>query len=347
MPARERLLDVRDLSVSFGSRENRLLAVDRVSFAIDAGETLAIVGESGSGKSATCSAVMGLVPAPPGRVAASSISFRGRDLSRMPPRELRRLCGREISMVFQDPMTSLNPLMTIGRQLGEVLEVHERCSRRESRSRVRDALADVGIADPDVRVEAYPHELSGGMRQRAMIAMALLCKPKLLFADEPTTALDVTVQAQILELLKDLQRAHGTAIVLVTHSLGVVAGFAERVLVMYAGRIVESAPTRELFARPSHPYTLGLLQSAPRIDGDVGGRLRSIPGQPPSGERHADGRALEACAFRPRCALAVERCAREVPALMPRKDARELDHRSACFRMDDLARREIASEVLA
>jgi oligopeptide/dipeptide ABC transporter ATP-binding protein len=340
MTARERLLDVRDLCVRFDARGESALAVDGVSLSVDAGETLGIVGESGSGKSATCCAIMGLVPTPPGTVAATAISFRGRDLLQSSPRELRALRGRDISMVFQDPMTSLNPLMTIGRQLGEVLEVHERCTRRLARSRARDALADVGIADPDARLDAYPHELSGGMRQRAMIAMALLCRPKLLFADEPTTALDVTIQAQILELLKDLQRAHGTAIVLVTHSLGVVAGCADRVLVMYAGRVVESAPTRELFARPSHPYTRGLLASVPRVDGVLAARLRSIPGQPPSVGVRTSG-----CTFRSRCALAIDRCERETPELEAPADAGGVEHRSACFRRSDLDPREASSGV--
>ncbi len=323
------LLDVRDLRVRFATHEGIVRAVDGVSISIDDGETLGIVGESGSGKSVTSLALMGLVPSPPGIVGARSIMFAGRDLLRATPREWRALRGRDIAMVFQDPMTSLNPLMRVGRQLGEVLEVHERCTRREARRRSAQALADVGIADPEARLDAFPHEMSGGMRQRVMIAMALLCKPKLLLADEPTTALDVTIQAQILELLKTMQARHGTAIVLITHSLGVVAGAADRVLVMYAGRIVEAASARDLFARALHPYTHGLLCSAPRIDGDVALRLSSIPGQPPDLARPIAG-----CAFAPRCAFTHGRCEREQPELEAPVD----DHRSACFVRGDLAR---------
>jgi len=356
------LLDVRDLGVRFATPEGIVHAVDRVSLSIDCGETLGIVGESGSGKSATSLALMGLVPSPPGIVEARSIMFAGRDLLRATPREWRALRGREIAMVFQDPMTSLNPLMRIGRQLGEVLELHERCTRRDARRRSAQALEDVGIADPETRLDAFPHEMSGGMRQRVMIAMALLCKPKLLLADEPTTALDVTIQAQILELLKTMQARHGTAIVLITHSLGVVAGAADRVLVMYAGRIVEAASVRDLFKRALHPYTHGLLRSAPRVDGDVAARLSAIPGQPPDLARSIPG-----CSFAPRCAFTHARCEREKPELeaaltrderpVESRDARALRndvpsessrtmhveacadlHRAACFVRDDLAR---------
>jgi oligopeptide/dipeptide ABC transporter ATP-binding protein len=305
------VLRIRNLRVTFGADHGSVQVVQDVSLSIDEGETLGIVGESGSGKSMTCLAAMGLVPAP-GIVEADAIELAGRDLVRMTDRERRQLRGREMSMVFQDPMTSLNPLMTIGRQLCEVPETHERCTPREARRRAAAALADVGIASPEERLDAYPHELSGGMRQRVMIAMALLCKPKLVFADEPTTALDVSVQAQILELLSDLQAKHGTAIVLITHSLGVVAHAARRVLVMYAGRIVESADARELFDRPLHPYTRALLQSVPRVGGELAPRLRSIGGQPPDLARRRIG-----CSFAPRCSLAFERCTREVPVLAP------------------------------
>jgi oligopeptide transport system ATP-binding protein len=334
---RARLLQVRDLRVRFETHEGVVRAVDGLSFTLDEGETLGIVGESGSGKSVTSLAVMGLVPSPPGVVEAEAIEFGGRDLLRMPAGEQRALRGREIAMVFQDPMTSLNPLMTIGRQMCEVLEVHEGRTRRAARQIAAAALADVGIANPAARLDSYPHQLSGGMRQRVMIAMALLCKPKLLFADEPTTALDVTIQAQILDLLRDLQRKHGTAIVLITHSLGVVAGAADRVLVMYAGRVVESAETRALFTRPLHPYTLGLLHSVPRIAGDLPERLPSIPGQPPDPSRL--GRA---CSFRPRCPFAIERCEREAPLLEAPAGTVGSDlervQRSACFLKEELAR---------
>jgi oligopeptide transport system ATP-binding protein len=340
LPAGKPLFDLRRLCVRFETAEGSLHAVDDVSFAVDAGETLGIVGESGSGKSVTCSAAMGLVRSP-AVVEADAIEWAGRDLRRLSEREWRELRGREISMVFQDPMTSLNPLMTVGRQLCEVLEVHERRTRREARRLAAAALADVGIASPEERLDAYPHEMSGGMRQRVMIAMALLCKPKLLFADEPTTALDVTIQAQILELLKELQRKYGTAIVLITHSLGVVANAADRVLVMYAGRIVETAGMRELFARPLHPYPLGLLRSVPRIDGAHAARLPSIAGQPPDLARLPSG-----CAFRARCPFEFARCERERPELEA-SIVRAEPRRAACFVREDLALVGHAMEDLA
>jgi oligopeptide transport system ATP-binding protein len=340
------LLEIRGLRVDFRTLRGVVRAVDRVSLRVDEGETLGIVGESGSGKSVTSLAVMGLVPSPPGIVEADAISFDGRDLRRLSPREWRAIRGREIAMVFQDPGTSLNPLMTIGRQLGEVLETHERCPRRAARRRTAAALAEVGIANPEERLDAHPHELSGGMRQRVMIAMALLCKPKLLLADEPTTALDATVQAQILDLLEDLQREHGTAIALVTHSLGVVVGAADRVVVMYAGRIVESASARELLARPLHPYTLGLLRSVPRIDGAISARLPSIAGQPPNPSR--DARRDSECAFRPRCPFEFARCGAQVPELEPALGARDRESDPAlAIQADDSELRERADGVIA
>jgi ABC-type dipeptide/oligopeptide/nickel transport system ATPase component len=256
------LLEVRGLSVSYGSGDSAVRAVVDASFDVEAGETLAVVGESGSGKSTLALAVLGLVPSP-GRVEAERLSFSGRDLARMPARELRALRGAEIAAVFQDPAASLCPWLPVGEQVGEVLEVHRGASPRAARRAAAAALAEVGIADPESRLDAFPHELSGGMRQRATIAMALLLGPRLLVADEPTSALDATVQASILELLKELRRKHGTALLLVTHSLGVVAAAADRALVMRGGRIVEAAPVRELFRAPRHEYTRELLSSAP------------------------------------------------------------------------------------
>jgi oligopeptide/dipeptide ABC transporter ATP-binding protein len=305
------LLDVRDLSVRFDTHQGSVRAVDGVSFALEEGETLGLVGESGSGKSVTNLALLGLVPSPPGVIDRGQALYGGRDLLRLPARELRRLRGNELAMIFQDPMTSLNPLLTIGRQLGEVLEVHRGASRREARRRSAAGLGDVGIPEPERRLDQYPHELSGGMRQRVMIAMALLCDPKVLVADEPTTALDVTIQAQILDLLRDLQRRHGTAIVLITHDLGVVAGMSDRVQVMYAGRLVEAAPTGPLFAAPEHPYTAGLLASVPRLDGGAAS-LHAIPGAPPDLADLPPG-----CAFEPRCGRRTDACRREAPPLVP------------------------------
>ena len=304
------LLDVKNLRVRFETHHGVVRAVDGVSFSLEEGETLGLVGESGSGKSVTNLSLMGLIPQPPGVVEADALTLEGRSLLEMSDQELRRVRGNEVSMIFQDPMTSLNPLLTIGRQLTEVLEVHERVTRREARRRAAKGLDDVGIPEPKKRLDQYPHQLSGGMRQRVMIAMGLLCSPKVLLADEPTTALDVTIQAQILELMKSLQESHGTAIILVTHDLGVVAGMSDRVNVMYAGKLVETASAEALFESPRHPYTTGLLGSVPRLTGDTGAALDSIPGSPP------DLAALpEGCAFRPRCDHATERCAAEIPPL--------------------------------
>jgi len=301
-------LDVRDLSVRFDTQHGNVQAVDSVSFSIEEGETLGLVGESGSGKSVSSLAVMGLVPSPPGVVSAEAMLLGKRDLNRLSPEELRRVRGKEVAMVFQDPMTSLNPLLTVGRQLTEVLEVHEGLSQSEAFKRAVIGLGDVGIPAPEERLAAYPHELSGGMRQRVMIAMALLCNPKVLIADEPTTALDVTIQAQILELMRDLQERHGTAILLITHDLGVVAGMSDRVNVMYAGRIVETAATTPLFDAPCHPYTQGLLRSVPDLSGVAGQDLYSIPGQPPDLAELPPG-----CAFAPRCSRARDECSAAVP----------------------------------
>ncbi len=324
------LLAVEGLSVAFRSRRGETRAVQDFGYELEAGETLGIVGESGSGKSVAHLAILGLLPSS-ARVEARRLSFAGRDLLTLREDERRRLRGREMGLVFQDPMSALNPLLPIGLQLSEVLEVHEGATRHEARRRAAVALGEVGIPDPEARLDVYPHEMSGGMRQRVCIAMALLCRPKLLVADEPTTALDVTIQAQVLDLLRDLQRTHGTAIAFITHSLGVVAGLCDRVLVLYAGRVVESAAADALFAHPLHPYTRGLLASVPRIDGDVGRPLASIPGSPAALDRSS-----AACAFAPRCALAEDRCRSARPELDVQETAAaaapRVVHRAACFR---------------
>ncbi|MEQ8765679.1 MAG: ABC transporter ATP-binding protein [Planctomycetota bacterium] len=310
--AENTLLSVRDLRVIFDTHHGRVAAVAGVSFDMQPGETLALVGESGSGKSVTSLALLGLIPNPPGIVESDGILWGGRDLTRLSPGEMRRIRGNEISMIFQDPMTSLNPLLTVGQQLAKVLEIHRGMGMREARVHCVRGLGDVGIPHPEARFDAYPHELSGGMRQRVMIAMALLCRPKLLLADEPTTALDVTIQAQILELLAKLQEEHGTAILLITHDLGIVAGMADRVHVMYAGRLVEVAPTRPLFEAPAHPYTAGLLSSVPSLTGDPDEKLMTISGQPPDLAELPPG-----CAFEPRCPLRTDECTKAPPPLEP------------------------------
>ncbi|MCZ6597472.1 MAG: ABC transporter ATP-binding protein [Planctomycetota bacterium] len=319
------LLEVERLSVRFETHQGTVRAVDDVSFFLDEGETLGLVGESGSGKSVTCLAVMGLIPSPPGVVEGAAVRFSGRDLLRLAPKEMRALRGNEVSMIFQDPMTSLNPLLTVGRQLTEVLETHQGVPHREARRTSAAALGDVGIPNPEARLDSYPHELSGGMRQRVMIAMALLCEPAVLLADEPTTALDVTIQAQILELMAALQGKRGTAIVLITHDLGVIAGMADRVHVMYAGKLVETAATGPLFAHPLHPYTHGLLDSVPTLTGDPDAPLHSIEGQPPDLADLPTG-----CAFAPRCQYVEEGCRNRVPPLEPIEGGAEA-RRSACF----------------
>jgi len=323
------LLSVRGLSVEFRTQHGVVHAVRDVSFDLEAEETLGLVGESGSGKSVTNLALMGLVPNPPGNVHAYSIDFAGRDLVRASAEELRRLRGNEISMIFQDPMTSLNPLLTIGRQLTEVLEIHKGLTQRAARTECVAGLGAVGIPNPEQRMDQYPHELSGGMRQRVMIAMGLLCRPKILLADEPTTALDVTIQAQILELMQALQRDYGTAIILVTHDLGVVAGMSDRVHVMYAGRLVETGATEALFETPLHPYTHGLLRSIPTLDGDPRAALYSIPGAPPDLADLPPG-----CAFAPRCELRQEACDARSPELEP--IAHNAQRASACFEWKSL-----------
>jgi peptide/nickel transport system ATP-binding protein len=315
------LLEVRDLRTSFAVEGGELRAVDGVSFALERGRTLCIVGESGCGKSVTALSIMGLIATPPGHVSGE-VLFDGVDLTRLSPTEMRELRGDRLSMIFQEPMTSLNPAFTVGEQIAEVLLRHRSLSREEAKARTIDLLRQVHVSSPDQRFSDYPHRLSGGMRQRVMIAMALACGPKLLIADEPTTALDVTIQAQILDLMRALRVETGAAIILITHDLGVVAELADEVAVMYAGRIVERASVARLFAQPQHPYTVGLLGSMPRLDLEQE-RLPAIEGLVPNPLEPIAG-----CRFHPRCPFAIERCRTESPPLIAVGDA----HASACWR---------------
>jgi len=316
------LLEVEDLRVSFQTDQGIVRAVDGISFSLEQGETLGIVGESGSGKSVTNLAILGLIPQPPGQIESGRANFRGRDLLKLPRRELQKIRGDRIAMIFQDPMTSLNPFLTIAQQLTEVTMLHRGWKYKRALDYAVEMLERVGIPAAGRRVNDYPYQFSGGMRQRVMIAMALSCQPDLLIADEPTTALDVTIQAQILELIQQLQKEEGTAVILITHDLGVVANVCRRVNVMYAGRFVEEADVSSLFAQPRHPYTLGLLNSLPRLDEERGAKLDPIAGQPPDLTNIPTG-----CVFHPRCPFRIDRCPEEVPALTERID----DRRYACF----------------
>src|SRR3984893_18476995 len=306
----EHLMEVRGLKTVFPTRDGLVHAVDGVDFHLDPGETLGIVGESGSGKSVTVLSVMRLLQRP-GRVVAGQVLFKGRDLLQSSEREMQEVRGQEIAMIFQDPMTSLNPVYRTGWQVGEPLRVHRGLDVRASIREPISAFTRVGIPEPEKRVRAYPHQFSGGMRQRAMIAMGLTTAPAVLIADEPTTALDVTIQAQILDLLKKVNQESGTATILITHNLGVVAGMCERLMVMYAGRVVESGPTEDVFANPRHPYTWALLRSIPRLDAEEHEPLRAIEGMPPDLTDLPSG-----CAFHPRCTFRVGRCLQEAPALL-------------------------------
>ena len=322
------LLQVRGLHTHFATGAGIVRAVDGVSFSVEHGETVAIVGESGSGKSASAMSILRLIPEPPGRITAGEILFAGRDLMRLSDAEMRQVRGGDIGMVFQEPMTSLNPVLTIGRQLTEGIEQHRGLRPEAARARAVELLGMVGIAEPARRLKQYPHQLSGGMRQRVMIAIALSCDPKLIIADEPTTALDVTIQAQILELMKELTRRLGVALIIITHNLGVVARYANRVNVMYAGRIVESGSAEAIYRDPRHPYTMALLRSVPRLDIPRRTRLAPIEGQPPDLTRLDGG-----CAFRPRCRFAIDACAAAKP---PLATAGETEHRAACFRLGEI-----------
>jgi oligopeptide/dipeptide ABC transporter ATP-binding protein len=316
-------LSVRDLEVKFVTRRATVNAVKGISFDLEPGETLGIVGESGCGKSVSSLAMLGLLPKPAGRVTGGEVRFEDRDLLKLPDSELRRIRGRDIAMIFQDPMTSLNPVLTIGRQLTESLRKHLGMEKKAAEDSTVNLLERVGIPSARDRLRDYPHQFSGGMRQRVMIAMAISCGPKVLIADEPTTALDVTIQAQILEVLKQLVAEENMALILITHDLGVVAGVCERTKVMYAGRFVETASTKELFARPRHPYTLGLLRSVPRLDAARKEKLHPIGGSPPELTK-----LIEGCAFAPRCAYATEESRERTPAL---QEADEPDHLVACW----------------
>jgi len=315
------LLSLNDVSVSFPTEQGLVRAVDSVSWTLDAGETLAIVGESGSGKSITALSLLGLIPEP-GKVDQGSIVFEGQNLLDLDRNTMRSIRGNRIAMIFQEPMSSLNPVVTIGKQVAEPFRLHRGMSKKQALEAATELLAKVAIPDPGSRLNAYPHEFSGGMRQRVMIAMALACEPKLIIADEPTTALDVTVQSQILALLKDLTKEMDSALLLITHDLGVVARYADQVAVMYGGRIVETASARDLYRNPRHPYTQGLLASVPRLDDDSGKRLLPIEGQPPNLAHLPAG-----CAFSLRCPHVSEQCRTDQPVLETTVE----NHASACF----------------
>jgi len=329
------ILQIKDLRTFFDTRDGTVRAVNGVSLELYAGETLCIVGESGCGKSVTAMTILGLLPKPPARIESGEIFFQGTDLLKLNEEEMRAIRGNEISMIFQEPMTSLNPVLTIGRQISEVISLHQGVSDRVARDRAVEMLDRVRVPDPHQRVNEYPHQLSGGMRQRAMIAMALSCNPKILIADEPSTALDVTIQAQILDLMRELRDDFGTSIILITHDLGVVAEMGERVLVMYAGEKVEEASVEELFHYPLHPYSEGLMTSIPRLNESLAGngdrvRLQEIPGMVPSLIEKIPG-----CLFAPRCSYASEKCEVESPQLAEYRK----QHYAACWESSNFAHR--------
>ena len=325
----EPLLEVKNLRTQFFTQDGVVRAVDDVSFDILPGETLGIVGESGSGKSITAMSIMRLIPSPPGKIVSGTIKFEGEDILSMSDEEIRSVRGNKIAMIFQDPMTSLNPVLTVNKQIGETLELHMGMPRSQSKQRAIELLRMVGIPNPEQRVDQYPHQFSGGMRQRVMIAMALSCNPTLLIADEPTTALDVTIQAQILDLMRSLQAEHNTSLIMITHDLGVVAGMTDRTNVMYAGHVVESAETEELFENPRHPYTVGLLNSIPRVDARTKEKLDPIRGLPPDLIDLPD-----MCPFLPRCDYAREKCEQQNPPLMEVAPG----HRAACWYWEDVSK---------
>ena len=322
-----KLLEVDDLQTHFFTTEGTLKAVDGVSYAIDEGETVAIVGESGCGKSVGAMSVLRLIPDPPGKIVGGTIRFEGENLLNYSDEQIRRVRGHKISMVFQEPMTSLNPVLTIGMQLTETMTLHLGLNQHEADQRAIELLGMVGIGEPERRLRQYPHHFSGGMRQRVMIALALSCKPKLIIADEPTTALDVTIQAQILELMRELTKQMGVALIIITHNLGVVARYAGRVIVMYAGKIVEMGTAAQVYHQPRHPYTIGLLASVPRMDLHRGRRLIPIEGQPPDLARLGKG-----CSYQPRCRWSIDACGQSIPPLTELADGQK----SACFRSGEL-----------
>ena len=321
------LLEIDNLQTHFFTSAGVVKAVDGVSYTVDEGETVAVVGESGCGKSVTAMSILRLIPWPPGRIVGGAIHFDGQDILKLDEQGIRDIRGKDIGMIFQEPMTSLNPVLTIGLQLTETLKAHTDISDADANARAIELLGMVGISEPERRLGQYPHHLSGGMRQRVVIAMALSCDPKLIIADEPTTALDVTIQAQILELMKDLTKRLGVAMIVITHNLGVVARYADRVNVMYAGRIIESGSARDIYYNPKHPYTLALLKSVPRMDQVRQAKLDPVDGQPPDLAMLDGG-----CAFRPRCRFATDQCARAYPPLEPVSDSQSV----SCWERDNL-----------
>lgn len=321
------LLEVKNLRTHFYTFEGVVKAVDGVSYDLEEGETLGLVGESGCGKSVSAMSLMRLIPDPPGKIVDGEILFEGQDVLQLSMDEMRHIRGAKMSMVFQEPMTSLNPVLNLEKQLGETLQLHKGMTKQEARQESVELLARVGIPDPERRVRQYPHQFSGGMRQRVMIAMALSCNPRVIIADEPTTALDVTIQAQILELMKGLTQEFGVAMIVITHNLGVVARYADRMNIMYAGKIIERGESAEIYSNPRHPYTVGLLKSVPRLDLPRRTRLDPIEGQPPDLIEVPKG-----CAFRARCKWAVDKCATEEPGLESVAEG----HYSACWRSEDL-----------
>ncbi|MBN1486608.1 MAG: ABC transporter ATP-binding protein [Anaerolineae bacterium] len=328
-PTSQHLLEVRDLTTRFYTEDGVVHAVNGISYTLDEGETLGVVGESGCGKSVHALSMMRLIPIPPGKIEKGEVIFKGRDLLKLSEEEMRHIRGAEIAMIFQDPMTSLNPVLTIGFQITESLQLHQGMDKAQSRERALELLDMVGIPEAALRLDDYPHQFSGGMRQRAMIAMGLSCNPSILIADEPTTALDVTIQAQIVDLVKRLQDKLGMTVIWITHDLGVVAGMADRVNVMYAGSIIETGPVKYIYGDPHHPYTLGLLGSLPNPEGSMGVRLYSIPGEPPDLVGMPKG-----CPFAPRCTFKVERCLHEMPML----EEIEPGHLAACWEKDRVRR---------
>jgi oligopeptide/dipeptide ABC transporter ATP-binding protein len=322
-----KLLEIENLRTQFFTADGVVRAVDDVTYDVNEGETVALVGESGCGKSVSALSILRLIPWPPGRIVGGSIRFLGKDLLQLSDPEIRKVRGHQIAMVFQEPMTSLNPVLTIGLQLTETMQYHLGMSNEDATKRAVELLRMVGIADAERRLQQYPHHFSGGMRQRVMIALALSCEPKLIIADEPTTALDVTIQAQILQLMKDLSNRMGVALMIITHNLGVVARYADRVNVMYAGKIIEEGTAEQIYHSPKHPYTIGLLASVPRMDKHHGRRLVPIEGQPPDLTKLDNG-----CAYRPRCRWAYDKCAQAIPPLEHVGDGQM----SACFRKHEL-----------